>query len=78
MADKTIVAGRDNGGISQGHYGEGFAGGAAKEDILGKPSKSYREKMWKIVRETGEIHVDGETHGREVLTWDMWKESDKR
>ena len=67
MAEKTVVAERDDIGSSEGHACGGFAGGADKEEILGKPSKSYREKILKRVRETGEMHVGGEPHGIEVL-----------
>ena len=58
MTEKTVVSERGDGVSSQGHYGGGFAGGAAKEDISGKHPKRYREQTRKIVRETGKIQVD--------------------
>ena len=58
MTEKTVVAERGNGGNSQGHASGGFAGGEDKEEISGKPSKIYRDRMGKSVRETGKIHVD--------------------
>ena len=73
MSDKTAVAERGNRVSSQGHPGRGFTRGASKKEISGKPSKSYREQMGKIVRETGKIQVDGEPHRREGLAGNLWK-----